>query len=147
MLVMNESITKPLICLLSVGLLLSSCAPSLRFTGGNVGHLSTQAQSSIALDLFNSSVDLFKNKDNLITIITTNIGEQVYANALRQAGFAVQTVGKRSDVKLDFYTIESAEYVGVVTVKQRRVIRRYAEENNTIIALGTSVAWPGVQRQ
>lgn len=129
-------------------LFMSACMPALIQVGGNVGVLTKDEQTIIALDLFDITKDSL-DRSVVITMRPQTHGESVFIDALRQAGFGVRLVESNPDVTLDFYFFsELSEYAGVATIgNRRRVIRRYAEENSTLVALGTSVAWPGIKRE
>ena len=104
-------------------------------------------QSVIALDLF-KAVEKDFDRSVPVTMRQKNRGEIVFIESLREHGVAVQLVERDSDIRLDFYYFtDRGDYAGVVTTSKKRIVRRYAIENNTLILLSASVAWPGVSRE
>ena len=124
----------------ALGVWLAGCAQFLPPSGGNVGGLGDAEQAEIAQDLFALVTDGAARRTTF-TISPRNHGEAVFAQACREAGYAVRHEGNENRVRLDFYRLDG-EYVGVANlVGVRRIVRRYVEDGGGLVGLTMAVSW------
>lgn len=136
---------KSIIPILLLAFFLNGCNAGF---GINPVGVSFFEQRLIVENLFPMVSQHFERQD-VIGISPSNFGEKVFVRLARENGYGIIDEKERNlarIVSFDFVTLaDKTVYVGIASIERGpRITRKYVWENERMLEVGTSVAWPGI---